>query len=153
MASQRRAPRFGGLVPASPAASKTKQRNRAEGGKAELALRKSLWARGIRYRLHAAELPGKPDIVVRRARIAVFVDGDFWHGRNWATRKKKLLSGRNAEYWTTKIEYNMARDRSATAALEASGWTVIRLWEGDILRSPDGASEVVCAALQTNPRQ
>ncbi len=135
-------------MPASPAASRSKRRNCAQGGRAEVALRKALWARGIRYRLHAVDLPGKPDIVLRRARIAVFVDGDFWHGRNWAERRAKLLKGNNAGYWTAKIEYNIMRDRANTATLESCGWTVIRLWERDVLQDPDLACDVVCTEVR-----
>jgi DNA mismatch endonuclease (patch repair protein) len=78
--------------------------------------------------------------VFPRRRIVVFVDGDFWHGRNWHVRRHRISAGANAEYWTKKIEYNMERDRRQVHELEASGWTVVRIWEGDIY------SDVECAA-------
>jgi len=127
-------PRFSNFKPASETASRIKQRNRSKDTKAELLLRKELWRRGLRYRLHASDLPGKPDIIFVRARVAIFCDGDFWHGRRWAERKKKLARGSNAPYWTVKIAANIARDRRNTHLLRAEGWIVLRLWETDVLR-------------------
>lgn len=98
----------------------------------EQALRSSLWEAGLRYRKHAADLPGRPDILFPKARIAVFCDGDFWHGRDWEARRRKLAAGSNAEYWLAKIRRNMERDRENTARLESLGWTVLRFWETDI---------------------
>jgi DNA mismatch endonuclease (patch repair protein) len=126
-------PRYSSFKPASETASRIKQRNRSRDTKAEVLLRKELWRRGLRYRLHAADLPGKPDIVFRRARVVVFCDGDFWHGRRWRERVEKLARGSNAAYWTAKIAANMARDRRTTRRLRAAGWTVVRLWETDVL--------------------
>lgn len=87
---------------------------------AEVLLRKTLWSRGIRYRLHASDLPGKPDIVFPNHKVAVFVDGDFWHGRNWQELEKKLKHRANPDYWLAKIEYNRSRDLEQTAALQGS---------------------------------
>jgi DNA mismatch endonuclease (patch repair protein) len=130
-------PRFDRLRPASATASKAKRGNRAKGTLAELLLRHRLWAQGLRYRVHGKDLPGKPDIVFRRQRLVVFVDGDFWHGRDWPNRVEKLKRGTNADYWIAKIAYNMERDRTHNDQLQASGWQVLRLWETDVLRSPD----------------
>lgn len=143
MTKQRIAPRFDALSPASERTASVKRKNRAKGGNAETLLRKRLWARGLRYRLHAKELPGKPDIVFRKRRLAVFVDGDFWHGRNWEERQRKLAQGHNPGYWVEKIRYNLERDRRNTLALEAAGWRVLRLWETDILKDPEGAVDAV----------
>jgi DNA mismatch endonuclease Vsr len=96
-ARPRKAPRYDDCRPASPAASKAKRRNRPKGTVAELLLRRALWAEGLRYRLHAKDLPGKPDIVFRRQRLVIFVDGDFWHGRDWPQRREKLEKGSNPE--------------------------------------------------------
>jgi DNA mismatch endonuclease (patch repair protein) len=147
MGNQRIAPRFDKLRPASSNASRAKRRNKARGTEAELALRRQLWAMGLRYRLHAADLPGKPDIVFRHRRLAVFVDGDFWHGRNWEERRRKLAEGHNANYWLAKIGYNRERDGRNTQRLEAAGWRVIRLWETDVKRAPQEAAALVQAAL------
>jgi DNA mismatch endonuclease (patch repair protein) len=95
-------------------------------------LRRALWKRGHRYRLHPASLPGRPDIIFGRCRVAIFCDGDFWHGKNWAERRVKLARGANAGYWTAKIEANMRRDHVTAERLAALGWTVLRFWESEI---------------------
>lgn len=104
----------------------------------ELALRKALHARGLRYRLNSA-LVGKPDLVFRRCRTVVFVDGDYWHGNAWRTRSFASFEdyyGRsdNAEFWLAKIARNVERDRHVTEALTDLGWRVIRVWESDLDR-------------------
>ena len=142
-------PRFSGFKPASEVTSRIKQRNRSRDTKAEMLLRQELWRRGLRYRLHASNLPGKPDIVFLRARVVVFCDGDFWHGRRWRKRHEKLARGTNAPYWTAKIAANVARDRRNTRALQREGWVVVRLWETDILRYLERAAERVILAIDT----
>jgi DNA mismatch endonuclease, patch repair protein len=89
----------------------------------------------MRYRLDYP-LPGRPDIVFPTARVAVFCDGDFWHGRNWAERRRRLERGSNADYWVKKIAANRARDARYNRALKELGWTVVRFWETDILADP-----------------
>jgi DNA mismatch endonuclease, patch repair protein len=95
-----------------------------------------------------ADLPGKPDIVFKRDRVAVFIDGDFWHGRNWVELKKKLGSRANSEYWIPKIRYNRNRDHEQTLALESAGWTVVRLWESDILHDVEDPVQTIFAVLK-----
>jgi DNA mismatch endonuclease (patch repair protein) len=73
----------------------------------------------------------------------VFCDGDFWHGRHWATRRLRLTTGHNAAYWVAKIESNMRRDRRTRRELRSAGWTVLRFWESDILRDPDRAASKI----------
>ena len=145
-----RVPRYSAFRPASPVASAIKKRNRARDTKAEMLLRRALWARGIRYRLHAPELPGKPDIILRKARIVVFVDGDFWHGRHWKQRRAKLARGSNAAYWIPKIEANIARDRRVTRALRKDGWIVLRFWETDLLDSVETSVTLIAQAARNN---
>jgi DNA mismatch endonuclease (patch repair protein) len=142
------APRFDTLGPASEWASKAKQQCASKGTKPELLLRRQLWVMGYRYRLHARDLPGKSDLVFRRQRVAVFVDGDFWHGRDWERRKQRLASGHNAAYWQSKIAYNIERDAKHTADLQTIGWQVLRLWETDIRKSPDDAARRVIALIR-----
>jgi len=101
--------------------------------KAECLLRSTLWRRGLRFRKNVNTLPGKPDIVFSKEHLAVFCDGDFWHGRNWRRSKKRLLVGPNAEYWVAKILRNKQRDRTNQKLLEKMGWRVLRFWETDIL--------------------
>ena len=89
---------------------------------------------GLRYRVNVATLPGRPDIVFGRARLAVFCDGDFWHGRDFRKRIERLSTGHNAPYWVAKIRGNVERDQRNQALLESDGWTVLRFWETDILK-------------------
>lgn len=96
----------------------------------ELALRKALWKKGIRYRKNYKGLIGKPDIVITKYRIVVFCDSDFWHGYDWDNRKSRIKS--NQEYWIPKIERNMKRDKEVTAVLVEQGWIVLRFWEHSI---------------------
>jgi DNA mismatch endonuclease (patch repair protein) len=140
-------PRFTNFKAASETTSRIKKRNRSRDTKAEMTLRKELWRLGLRYRLHASDLPGKPDIVFRRARVAVFCDGDFWHGRGWRQRRQKLARGSNAAYWMAKIAANLSRDRRNTRLLRAAGWNVLRFWETDILRDVASAVDQVASAV------
>ena len=101
----------------------------------ELLVRQALWKRGLRYRVNVRTLPGKPDIVFTRAKIAIFCDGDFWHGHNWAVRGMASLEeelNSYSEFWRSKILSNIERDSKNPLALTESGWIVIRLWESDI---------------------
>ena len=125
------APRFIGFRPSTESASRIKARLPRLNTSAEIALRKCLWALGLRFRIHARSLPGKPDIVLPRFRTVIFVDGDFWHGRRWRSRRAQLARGSNPVYWIAKIEANIARDRRNTATLRRAGWQVIRVWESD----------------------
>ncbi|RWC91888.1 MAG: DNA mismatch endonuclease Vsr [Mesorhizobium sp.] len=92
----------------------------------ELAVRKALHAAGFRFRLHRRDLPGRPDIVLPRLRLAIFVHGCFWHGHD--CRRGKLPDD-NAEFWVEKIDRNKARDVAAQAALSQAGWTVETIWQ------------------------
>ncbi|GAA5513094.1 very short patch repair protein [Deinococcus carri] len=98
----------------------------------ELALRSALHRRGLRFRKNVKGLPGSPDIVFIRAKVAVFVDGDFWHGRDFDGWKDKLQP-----FWRAKIERNIQRDAQNVANLEALGWRVLRVWEKDIKKRLD----------------
>ncbi|HUY09459.1 MAG TPA: very short patch repair endonuclease [Candidatus Dormibacteraeota bacterium] len=116
----------------------------------ELALRKGLHALGVRYRLHAAEVMGRPDLVIRKYKIAIFVDGDMWHGNAWRLRGKPDLASlfpTRTEWWTNKIQTNMARDRTVNLALTEAGWRVVRIWESTILRSTADAAELIATEV------
>jgi len=141
-------PNYRGLIPASKRASDAaKGASRKSDTKPELRLRRALWKTGIRYNKNVVNLPGKPDIVIRSARVAIFCDGDFWHGRDWKARKKKLICGSNPEYWTAKIERNIGQDKKNSAALQKQGWTVLRFWESEIDRELDRVVSLIQSAL------
>jgi DNA mismatch endonuclease (patch repair protein) len=112
-------------------------------------LLKALRARGLGFRTNYASLPGRPDIVFNGARLVVFCDGDFWHGRNLSQRLRKLSRGHNAAYWVAKIQGNAARDRRNSRALREAGWTVLRVWETDINRNPHAVAAKVARRLTT----
>lgn len=121
-------------------------RVRSKNTRPEMIVRRGLWARGYRYRLHRRDLPGRPDLVFTSARVAVFVDGDMWHGNAWRVRELPSLSSlfpTNTDWWVTKIERNMERDRKVTAELEACGWTVARFWESEVLADPDQVVQAI----------
>jgi len=114
--------------------------------KPELVLRHALWKKGLRYRVNVNWLPGKPDIVFTRAKIAVFCDGDFWHGHNWALRgisslKKELKN--YSPFWREKILGNIKRDKKNNKLLKNDNWLVIRIWESDINKNVDKWSSIV----------
>lgn len=129
-------PRYESFHPRSAEASRVGASNRRQDTTPEILLRSALRASRVRYRSNVKALPGCPDLVLIEHRIAVFCDGDFWHGRHWAQRRSKLLAGWNAPYWVAKIERNRQRDRSVTRALQSLGWRVARVWEGDVRRDP-----------------
>lgn len=122
----------------SIATSKLMRAVRRRDTKAERVLRRTLWRIGLRYRTHDRELPGTPDIVFRRARVAVFVDGDYWHGHIYIKQGlpglKLTLRTRNRDFWVSKILRNVERDRRQSAELVGRGWKVMRFWESDVLR-------------------
>ena len=93
----------------------------------EVLLRKALWKRGIRYRKNYADLPGKPDIALTRYRIAVFVDGDFWHARGHQDCPGEQVAS-NKEYWRKKLKNNVERDKAVNDTLTEAGWLVLRFW-------------------------
>lgn len=108
----------------------------------ELSLRRALWRRGARYRLRSS-LPGTPDLIFVNARIAIFVDGCFWHGcpRHYTAPRT------NADFWQRKIATNCARDRRVDDELRAAGWRPVRIWEHEIKVDVDRAVDSVFAAV------
>lgn len=113
--------------------------------KPELTLRKALWSKGYRYRINVRSLPGKPDIVFRKRKVVVFMDGEFWHGYNWKEKKSKIKS--NRVYWISKIEKNIARDKKNTKILQKDGWRVLRFWEHEVKNNLDGCVRAVVKFL------
>ena len=115
-------------------------------GETEVALASKLWAKGFRYRLNYKKLPGSPDIAILKYNIAVFVDGEFWHGFEWETRKPKLK--RNREYWIEKIEENIDRDKRVEDQLTSIGWTPIRFWSKEVKADTDKCIEKIENLIQ-----
>lgn len=105
--------------------------------KIELILRKALWTNGIRYRKNYSQLPGKPDIAITKYKIAIFCDGEFFHGYDWTNQKKRLRNSNNSEYWIKKISRNISRDNYIDKQLFALGWTVVHFWGKYILKYTD----------------
>ena len=113
--------------------------------KPEVQLRKALYAHGVRgWRCHRKSLPGKPDLAFGRARLAVFVDGGFWHGH-----PSKWWPGRSGPYWDEKIARNIERDQRADRELRESGWTVLRFWDFEIKKDLERVVRSITARLDT----
>ena len=96
----------------------------------EILLRKALWHEGIRFRKNYDKLPGKPDIAITKYKIAIFCDGELWHGKDWENKKKRIKT--NIDYWNLKIERNIMRDNKNEKTLENMGWAVMRFWGNEI---------------------
>lgn len=115
--------------------SRMMARVRAKNTGPEIALRRELFRRGLRYRIHVGGLPGRPDICFPHARVAVFVDGDFWHGKGWEMRGLAGFEEQfptNRRFWVDKISRNMARDREVNDELAVRGWDVFRVLESQL---------------------
>lgn len=109
----------------------------------EIKLRKALWSKGYRYRKNDIRLPGKPDIVLPKYKIAIFCDSEFFHGKDWEILKPRIEKGDNSEYWLNKISKNRQRDDDVNKQLLFRGWTVIRFWGKDIQKNLDECVKVV----------
>jgi len=127
---------------------------KSRGSKAELALGRAMWQAGLRYRKHPSGIHGNPDYAFLRKKVAVFCDGDFWHGLGWKQRGFTTWDEQfeylgNGEFWREKIRRNMERDKEVNEQLRSSGWTVLRLRESEILKDPDRCAAVVRDAIAT----
>lgn len=144
-----RAPSYKGRQPSCEAASRAKRSNRKINTTPELLLRRELSKLGLRFRNNVKTLAGTPDIVFIDYQVAVFCDGDFWHGRNWARLRRNLERRHNAEYWVAKIAANRRRDRLTTHQLTQAGWLVLRIWETDIRRDAASLARKLAATVAT----
>lgn len=115
--------------------SKMMGKIRSKNTKPELLFRKALWKKNVRYRIDNKKLPGKPDVSIKKYKLAIFIDGEFWHGYDWDKRKMEIKS--NREFWIPKIERNMQRDRQVNQLLSEMGYTVFRFWSNEILKDLD----------------
>lgn len=125
--------------------TKEKRRNimqhiRAKNTKAEVMLRKALWHCGIRYRKYYKKLPGTPDIAITKYRIAVFVDGDFWHARGHENNPGEQIQT-NSTFWSKKLKRNVERDKEVNQALLEMGWLVLRYWDSDVNKDCEACIE------------
>lgn len=126
--------------------SKIMQKIRSTETTPEIMFRKFLWAQGVRYRKNNKKLPGKPDISISRCKVAIFIDGEFWHGYNWEEKKKKIKANRG--YWIPKIERNIARDKKYNRQLRRQGWSVLRFWGQDVKKNPEKCLRRVMRAIE-----
>ena len=110
-------------------------------------MRKALWKKGIRYRKNFQALPGKPDIAITKYKIAIFCDGEFFHGRDWEVLKPRLEKSNNSQYWISKISKNRERDDQVNKQLLFRGWTVIKFWGNDIKKHTEECIQVVEEAI------
>ena len=125
---------------------KCMQSNKSTGTKPELVLAKAMWALGLRYRKNSRSIFGKPDFSFKKYKVAVFVDGEFWHGKDWEQRKAEIKG--NREFWIAKIERNIRRDMEVTGRLKAEGWTVLRFWSNDVVKNAGCHAEKVKEIIQ-----
>jgi DNA mismatch endonuclease Vsr len=114
---------------------------KSTGSKIEVALAKALWAKGLRYRKHNKTVFGKPDFTFKKYKIAIFVDSEFWHGKDWETKKHDHKS--NQDFWFKKIERNMERDGEVSRKLTADGWKVLRFWGKEIQKNLQNCVTVI----------
>ena len=114
--------------------------------KIEIALRKELRSRGLRYQKNVTSIFGKPDLIFKGKKVAVFCDSEFWHGFNWEERKKDFKS--HQEFWIPKIERNMERDKEVTEELQKQGWTVLRFWGKEIKKNAGGCADIIEKAVR-----
>ena len=119
----------------------------------EIKLRKALGRKGYRDRKNPKNRPGKPDIALPKYKIAVFCDGEFFHGKDWEVLKPRLEKSNNSEYWIKKISHNMERDDEVNKKLLFEGWTVIRFWGKDISKDVDSCVRVIEEAIWENTLQ
>ena len=139
--------------PSSPAATSVMKANRPFGTRPEIVLRTKLVELGVRgYRMHSANLPGRPDVAFGSSRLAVFVHGCFWH-RHGCRAASRRLPHSNRAYWKVKFRLNRERDSRKIAALRASGWKVLVVWECELKEDPDLCASRVRRALTGRQRQ
>ncbi len=129
----------------TPERSKIMAKIRSKNTKPEMAFRKALYAAGYRYRINYKKIIGKPDIILKKYKTAIFIDGEYWHGHNWEERKPKVKT--NREFWVAKIERNMQRDAEVNKELNRLGYKVFRFWENEIKTDFKGCLQKVIAHL------
>lgn len=130
---------------------KNMQAVKSTGSKIEVALAKSLFAKGYRYRKNDKTVFGKPDLTFKKYKIAIFVDSEFWHGKDWKKRRYDFKS--NQEFWIKKIERNIQRDVEVNEKLQNDGWTVLRFWGKEIEKNVQKCINQVIDKIDENKRK
>jgi DNA mismatch endonuclease (patch repair protein) len=118
---------------------------RSTNTKDEVRLAKALWALGYRYRRNNKTVFGKPDFTFKKIKLAIFVDGEFFHGKNWDIDRNRIKT--NSEFWIKKIERNMQRDIEVNAYLESQNWKILRFWSNDIKKNLDSCIAEIQKAI------
>ena len=124
---------------------RARKANKGKNTKIEILLCKSLWHKGIRYRKNYSGVVGFPDIAITKYKIAIFCDGEFWHGKNFNEKS----FGTNSKYWINKIKRNKEHDLETTIALRDAGWIVLRFWESEIKKNLNFCTEEVIRAINS----
>lgn len=127
--------------------SKIMGKIRGKNTKMELVFRKALWKKGIRYRINDKTLPGKPDVAIKKYKLAIFIDGEFWHGYNWFARRECIKTNKN--FWIPKIERNIQRDHEVNNQLKEMGYTVFRFWTNEINHNLDQCINDILVYIDT----
>lgn len=130
---------------------------RSTGNQTEADLRSRLHRLGLRFRKYVTSLQGRPDIVFPRARVVVFVDGDFWHARAIQERGPdtywRNFRSPNRPYWQKKFARRLERDAEVTRALRGEGWMVVRVWESEVKADPDGVARRILGLVKKSTRR
>jgi len=134
----------------TPIRSKIMKNIKGSETKSEIFFRKILWSQGIRYRKNNNKILGKPDVSIKKYKIAIFIDGEFWHGYDWKKKKEKIKTNRN--YWIPKIEKNIERDKINNFILKKEGWSVFRFWESEIKTKPQKCVKKVLMSIKEKER-
>lgn len=114
----------------------------------EVKLAKALWAKGYRYRKNDKTVFGKPDLTFKKYKIAIFVDSEYWHGKDWPTQKFRIKT--NRQFWWTKIENNIKRDSVVNEELKKQGWQILRFWGKEIDKNLELCIFKIAAVLSRN---
>jgi DNA mismatch endonuclease (patch repair protein) len=129
--------------------SQTMSQIRGKDTKPEKLLKKALWHTGLRYRSNNQKLLGKPDITYLKYKLVIFVDGSFWHGYDWESRKQDIKS--NRDFWIAKIERNRQRDREINLHFRSKGWTVLRFWDFEVKKELGACVKQVVDTVKSTP--
>ena len=131
----------------TPQRSKIMSKIRGKNTKPELAFRKALYAAGYRYRIDYKKLIGKPDIALPKYKTVIFIDGEYWHGKNWEEHKPKIKT--NRDFWIAKIERNIQRDQEVNQELKRLGYTVFRFWETQVKKDLENCLQITISHLNS----